>query len=40
MALLQRGIEAILDSEGFTATFRMMARFPASSATNVCLILA
>src|SRR4051794_33956420 len=36
--LLERGVAYLLDSEGFAAYLRTMARFPAYSARNVALI--
>src|SRR5687768_2140740 len=38
LATLERGIEAMLTSDGFAAYLRMMARFPTYSARNVALI--
>jgi len=40
MALLERGIEGILDSEGFAAYLKTMARFHTYSFRNVLMILA
>jgi len=40
MALLERGIEGILDSESFAAYLRTMARFHTYSFSNVALIMA
>jgi len=40
MSLLERGIEGILDSEGFTNYLRTMARFHTYSFNNVALIMA
>lgn len=40
LALLEQGIEGILDSEGFANYLRTMARFPTYSAKNVALIMA
>src|SRR4051794_3767880 len=36
--LLERGVADLLNSEGFAAYLRTMARFPAYSARNVALI--
>src|SRR4051812_38271582 len=36
--LLERGVTDLLDSDGFAAYLRTMARFPAYSARNVALI--
>lgn len=38
LATLERGVEALLTSDGFAAYLRAMARFPAYSARNVALI--
>jgi hypothetical protein len=40
LAMLDRGVEAMLTSDGFAAYLRMMARFPTYSARNVALIYA
>ncbi len=40
MALLERGIDGILDSEGFANYLKTMARFHTYSFTNVALIVA
>lgn len=39
MATLEQGIAGILDSAGFAAYLRTMARFPAYSFTNTLLIM-
>src|SRR5215218_5239024 len=38
LATLERGVEAMLTSDGFAAYLRAMARFPGYSARNVALI--
>lgn len=40
LAILERGVEAMLSSDGFAAYLRAMARFPEYSARNVALIYA